>query len=105
MRIILINNKSIMEYTKEEKHTPVIWINWNTVRVIVPNHPAQSEEHYISNISLFEWKWWELIASKELTHNDEAVLEVEVKSTDNLYATEVCNLHWEWDSEWKILWM
>jgi len=43
-----------MEYTKEEKHTPVIDVISETrVSVSVPNHPAQSQEHFISNITLF----------------------------------------------------
>lgn len=93
--------------TPWEKHTPVIEINWNTVKVTVPNHPAQSEEHFISNITLFQND--EVLISKDLTHEDEAVLETEIEVWENwmidLYATEYCNLHWKWDSEWETFWM
>jgi len=92
-----------MEYTKEEKHTPLIEISWKTVKITVPSHPAQAEDHFISNISLFAWKWWELIGSKELTFEDDAIFELEIENIENLYATEVCNLHWEWDSERRFL--
>ena len=94
-----------MEYTKEEKHIPVITVAWNTVTVTVPNHPTQSEEHFISNISLFNWKGWDLLIEQMMTHEDAPTLEFEVESTENLYATEVCNLHWKWDSDWAFLGM
>jgi len=92
--------------TPWEKHTPAIEINWNTVKVTVPSHPAQSEEHYISNITLFQN--WEVLISKNLTQEDEPILETRIKIPENweldLFATEYCNLHWRWDSEWKFLW-
>ena len=91
--------------TPQEKHTPVIEIYWNTVKITVPSHPAQSEEHYISNITLFQN--WEILVSKDINFDEKAILETEVNIPENwlidLYATEICNLHWKWDSEWKIL--
>lgn len=85
-----------MEYTKEEKHTPEIEvINETRVSVSVPNHPAQSEEHFISNISLFTGD--DLIRSYDLTPNDEAVVEFEVDFIDNLNSKATCNIHGTWD--------
>ena len=92
-----------MELTKEEKHLPEISINWNMVKVVVPSHPAQSKEHFISNISLFQKG--ELIESKDINFDEEAVLEIELENTAELSATEICNLHWKWDDKWKFLWM
>ncbi|MCD5382688.1 hypothetical protein LR002_01030 [Candidatus Gracilibacteria bacterium] len=93
--------------TPGEKHTPVIEITGNKVKVIVPNHPAQSEEHFISNITLF--KDGEILISKDLTFKDEAVLETEIEIPENgeldIYATEYCNLHGKWDSEGKMFGM
>lgn len=93
--------------TPWEKHTPVIEINWNTVKVTVPNHPAQSEEHFISNITLYQN--WEVLISKDIKFDEEAVLETEIEIWEkwliDLYATEYCNIHWKWDSEWKVFWM
>lgn len=92
-----------MEYTKEEKHTPIVEINWNKVKITVPSHPAQADDHFISNISVFDWKWWKLLVSKDLSPENAPVLEFEAENTENLYITEKCSTHWEWDSEWKFL--
>ncbi len=93
--------------TPWEKHTPIISLNWNNVKITVENHPAQSEEHFISNITLFQN--WEILISKDLKPENEAVLETKIEVWENglvdLYATEYCNQHWKWDSEWKFLGM
>ena len=89
------------ELTAQEKHTPVIRIiDNNTVEIIVPDHPAQTEAHYITNISLYSSDF-QLLESKDFTHTDEAIATFTVESTENLQATENCNLHWTWNEKWE----
>lgn len=93
---------NLKELTKEEKHTPVIKIlDWNTVKITVPDHPPQSQIHFIDNISLYQWK--NKIVSKNFTWQEQAILETKVQSTNDLHATEHCSLHWTWNEKWELI--
>ena len=90
-----------MELTKEEKHTPVIEVSWNSIKITVPSHPPQSPEHYISNITLLRWE--EVLISKDLTPEDAPILETQLDDTSDLHATEVCNIHGTWNDLGKMI--
>ncbi|MEA3305054.1 MAG: desulfoferrodoxin family protein [Patescibacteria group bacterium] len=92
-----------MTITKEEKHTPVINIvNDTTVEVTVPHHPMD-EDHWIDNITLIQNG--ELVGSKTLYPGEGASAIFEVTSTENLTATEHCNLHGTWNEKSEFVGM
>ena len=82
----------------EKKHTPVISIEGDKVKVIVGEitHPME-EEHYITYIELFNGE--ESVSKKELNPGEapEAVFE-DVPLSENLKAQELCNIHGLWES-------
>ena len=91
------------ELTKEEKHTPIITVvSNNLVKVTVDNHPAQSQEHYLTNFTLLDSNGQKL-ATKDFWPEDDAVAEFEVESPEWLQATSHCNLHWVWNDKWEFL--
>lgn len=95
-------SNQIKEFTKEEKHTPLIKIlSWNIVKITVPDHPPQGQVHYITNITLYQGK--NKIASKNFTWQEPAVFEAKVQSTTDLHATEHCNLHWTWNERSEMI--
>lgn len=85
----------------EIDHFPEVNIKWDKLEVSIwwEVHPMW-EEHRIASVSLFD-EYWDLIETKYLELEQEAIVEFDFDDLDEFEIRLKCSLHWVWWKKFK----